>query len=194
MGNGMEVLHGSVWKNDSEITVRVAPLVPGGLHFRALLDLWPILRVNSLQELLPSGSCFLRAIAVNPRNLFRPEQRVGPYIPSPTAGVTEPLCFGKVRFTSPEVLGQELVVRNVYGAANVPFRALVFDNRSTDAANVADLTVGANDALSSIEGRSFRQDTLNQVCHGLAIVWVDTIKVFLDIRRFAGRIESVHAK
>src|SRR3984957_3181441 len=142
MRNGMEVLYGSVWKNDSEITVRVDPLVPGGFHFRSLLDPWPILRMNPLQELLPSGTCFLRAIAVNPKNLFRPEQSVGPHIPGPTAGVTESLSFGKVCFTSPEFLGQELVLRNVYGAADVLSQALVFDNRNTDAANVADLTVG----------------------------------------------------
>src|SRR3984893_19062118 len=156
MTNGMQVFHGSVWKNDSEITVRVDPLVPGGLHFRALLELWPILRMNSLQELRPSGSCFLRAIAVNPKNLFRPEQRVGPHIPGPTAGVAEPLSFRQVRFAPAEFLGQELVFRNVDGAANVPFYALVFDNRSTDTANVADLTVGTNDALGTIEGRGFR--------------------------------------
>src|SRR5580704_9454718 len=114
--------------------------------------------------------------------------------PAETAGMTEPLCFGKVRFTSPEVLGQELVLRNVYGAANVLFQALLFDNRSTDAANVPDLTVGTHDALCSIEGRSFRQDSLDQVRHGLAILWVDTIQVFLNTRRFACRIESVHSK
>src|SRR5271156_396204 len=146
MSNGMEILCGSVWKDDSEITVRVDPLVPGGLPFRSLLDLWPILRMNPLQELLPSGTCFLRAIAVNPKNLFRPEQSVGPHIPGPTAGVTEPLRFGQVGFTSPEVLGQELVLRNVYGASNVLFQVLVFDDRNTNAANVPDLAIGSHDA------------------------------------------------
>jgi protein-S-isoprenylcysteine O-methyltransferase Ste14 len=40
-----------------------------------------------------------------------------------------------------QVLGQELVLCNVYGAANVLFQALVFDNRSTDAANGAAVTI-----------------------------------------------------
>src|ERR1700722_11943432 len=150
--------------------------------------------MNSLQELLPSGTRFLRAIAVNPKNLFRPEQSIGPHIPGPTARVTEPLRFGQICFAAPEVLGQKLVLRNVYGAANVLFQALVFDNRNTNAANVPDLTVGTNDALCGIEGRSLRQDALNQVCHGLAIMGVDTVQVFLNTRRFAGRIESVHSK
>ncbi len=136
----------------------------------------------------------MRAIAVNPKNLFRPEQRVGPHIPGPTARVTEPLGFGEVRFASPEVLRQELVLRNVYGAADVLFQALVFDNRDTDAANVPDLTIGTYDALCGIERRSFRQNSLDQVRHRLAVLWVDAIQVFLNTRRFAGRIEAVHPK
>src|ERR1700675_3604080 len=108
--------------------------------------------------------------------------------------MTEPLSFRHVSFAASELLGQELVLRNVYGAPNVLFRALVFDKRNTDAANVPDLTIGTHDALCSIEGRSFCQDPLDQVCHRLAIVWVDTIQVFLNTRRFAGRIESVHSK
>jgi len=69
--------------------------------------------------------------------------------------MTEPLCFGQVCLTSPKFLGQELVLRNVYGAANVLFHALVFDNRSTDAANVPDLTVGTHDALVASKGEAF---------------------------------------
>src|SRR6266481_621378 len=106
--------------------------------------------------------------------------------------MTEPLSFRQVRFAASEVLGQELVLRNVYCAADVLFQVLVFDKRNTDAAKVPDLTVGTNDALCSIEGRSFRQDSLDHVCHGLAILWVDTIQIFLNTRRFAGRIKSVH--
>src|SRR5258707_15396840 len=108
--------------------------------------------------------------------------------------MTEALSFGQVCFTSPEVLGQELVFRNVYGAANVLFQALVFDNRSTDAANVPDLTIGTHDALCGIEGRSVCQDSLDQVRHGLAILWVENIQVFLNSRRFASRIEPVYPK
>ncbi|MFZ1973284.1 MAG: hypothetical protein WAU89_10590 [Candidatus Acidiferrales bacterium] len=84
--------------------------------------------------------------------------------------------------------------RNVYGAANVFFQVLVFGYGSTDAANVPDLTIGTHDPFCGIEGRSFRQDSLHQLCHGLAILGVDTIQVFLNARRLAGRIESVHPK
>src|SRR5271170_3157922 len=136
----------------------------------------------------------IRSEFENSESLVGPEVFVRGNIPSEAPCVTKILGFGKVRFASAEFLGQELVLRNVYGAANVLFQALIFDNRSTDAADVPDLTVGTNDALCGIEGRSFRQDSLDQVCHGLAIVWMDTIQVFVNARRLTGRIESVHPK
>src|SRR5277367_2032613 len=129
MSHGMEVLYRSVWKNDSKIPVRVYPLLSGSLYFCSLLDLCSIVRMNPLQKLRPGGTDFLRVIAINAKDLLRPEQSAGRQVPGPTPRVAEPLRFGQVCFTSPEVLGQELVLRNVYGAANVPFQALFFDNR-----------------------------------------------------------------
>jgi hypothetical protein len=73
----MEVLCRSIRKNDSKIILRICPLSFCGLHFRALLDPWSILRVNPFEELLPSGPYFLRLIVINAKNLlrhlFRPE-------------------------------------------------------------------------------------------------------------------------
>src|SRR5260370_35526943 len=98
--------------------------------------------------------------------------------------MTEPLSFRQVRFAASEVLGQELVLRNVYCAADVLFQVLVFDKRNTDAAKVPDLSVGTNDAFCSIEGRSFRQGSLHQLCHGLAILWAHAITAFLSTTCF----------
>ncbi len=53
---------------------------------------------------------------------------------------------------------------------------------------------GAHDALGGIERRSVRQDLLDQVCHKLAILWVDTIQVFLHRRRCVGWLEAVNPK
>src|SRR6266478_10049540 len=97
----------------------------------------------------------------NAIGFIRPDNLSTVRSPPEAAGVTEPLSFRQVRFAPSEFLGQELVFRDVYGAANVLFQALVFDKRSTDAANVPDLTVGTNDALCNIEGRRFRQDSLD---------------------------------
>src|ERR1700751_5650443 len=108
--------------------------------------------------------------------------------------MTEPLSFRQVRFPPAKFLSQELVPRYVYGAADVLFQDLVFDNRSTDAANVPDITIWAHDALCGIKGRTVRQDSLDEVCHGLAILRMDIIQIFPNTRRFAGRIESVHPK
>ena len=108
--------------------------------------------------------------------------------------MTEPLSFRQVRFAALQLLGQKLVLGNVQGAADVLFQLLVFDNRSTDAANVPNLTVGTHDALGGIERRSVRQDSLDQVCHELAILWVDAIQVFLNSRRCASWLEAVNPK
>src|ERR1700693_2304415 len=119
MRNGMEVLYRSVWKNDSKIPVRVYPLLPRSLDCCSLLDLCSIVRMNSLQELLTRGTRLLRAQAINARNFFRPEQSPCTQVPCPTARVAHPLGVGQVRFTASELPGQELVLRDVYGAANV---------------------------------------------------------------------------
>src|SRR6266481_2868115 len=105
MSNGMEVLYGSVWKDDSEITVRVCPLLATGLHFRPVLNLRPILGMNPFQELLPGGTGFLRAVTVDAKSLFRPEQSAGPHIPGPASHVGKTLPFGKIKLASLQLLG-----------------------------------------------------------------------------------------
>src|SRR5689334_6926185 len=114
-------------------------------------------------------------VPVDPSRFLGPKYPLSTYFHSDTTGVAEPLSFRQVGFAPSEFLGQELVLRDVYGAANVLFQALVFYNGSTDPTNVPDLTIGAHDALGGIEGRSVRQDSLDQVRHGLAILWVENI-------------------
>jgi hypothetical protein len=98
-------------------------------------------------------------------------------------------------FVAPsEFLSEKLVLSDVYGGADEVFQPLVFDNRSPDAVNVPNLTIGSHGALGDIEARSVRQDSLDQICHELAILRVDTIQVFLNSRRVGGRIESVNPK
>src|ERR1700722_10031021 len=105
MSNGMEVLYRSVWKNDSKMPVRVYPLLPGSLYFCSLLDLCSVLGMNPLQELRPCGTHFLRVIAINAKNLLRPEQSTGTHVPGPTPRVAEPLRFGQVCFASLQLQG-----------------------------------------------------------------------------------------
>ena len=127
--------------------------------------------------------------------LVRPNQLPGGYIPAEAASVTERLRLLAIRLAATELLRRDFLVRNVYGRwPTVLFQPLVFDNRSTDAANVPNLTIWSDDALGGIEGRGVHQDSLDQVRHELAILWVDTIQVFLNSRRFAGRIEAVDSK
>src|ERR1700719_2161383 len=113
MSDRMEVLYGAVRENDSKINLRIQPLFSRRLHSCSLLDLWSILRVNSFEELWPSGSHFLICIVINAKNFSRPEENAGTHIPSPTACVGQFLCFSQVTLTPPEFSFCFLALRNV---------------------------------------------------------------------------------
>src|SRR5262249_26441532 len=104
----------------------------------------------------------------------------------PAAGSAQSLSIEQRCFTPPELLGQNLVLGNVYGASDVLLQRLVFDDRSTDAADVPNLTIRSHDALGGIKTRRFHQNSLDQLCHGHAILWVYTVQVFLNSRRLGG--------
>src|SRR5260370_25614189 len=114
----------------------------------------PVLRVNPLENAFHRGYGGA-VVSIDSEGFFRPEHLACGEPAAEAARVTEPLSSRQVRFAPEEFLGQELVFRNVYGAADVLFQALVFDNRSPDAANVPDLTIRTNDAICSIADRSF---------------------------------------
>src|SRR5690242_12808337 len=110
----------------------------------------------------------------------------------PAAGAAESLSVEERCFTPPELLGEKLVLGHIDGASDVLLQRSVFNDRSTDAADVPNLTIGPHDAFGGIKARRFRQNSLDQLCHELAILRVHTIQVFLNSRRFAGRLEAVH--
>src|ERR1700730_445884 len=83
MSDRMEVLYDAIRENDSKIVLRIQPLLSRGLHSCSLLDLWSILRVNSFEELWPSGPHFLVFIVINAKNLSRPEENAGTHITGP---------------------------------------------------------------------------------------------------------------
>src|ERR1700723_1597048 len=130
----------------------------------------------------------------NTESLFGPRELVGRYVPPETAGMTQPLCFGQIGFAAAKLLSEELVVGNIYRAADILFPVSVVDNRDAHAANVADRAIRSHDALGGVERRRFIQDSLDHACHGFAVARVDAIEVFLNAGSFASRIESVNPK
>src|ERR1700737_4502803 len=103
MSDRMKSFYRSVWQNDTEISLRIYPVLLGSLHFRPLLDLWSILWVNPLEELLPSGPNFWWAMVINAKNLLRPEENASRHVPSPTACMGQFLCFSQVTLATPKV-------------------------------------------------------------------------------------------
>ena len=73
-------------------------------------------------------------------------------------------------------------------------RGWIFDRGNPDATNKSHLTVGSEYAFGGIERGHFRQDSGDQILHGIAVLWMKAIQVFLDGRSLAGRIESVDSK
>src|SRR5579864_2495281 len=70
--------------------------------------------MNPFQELLPSGTDFLRLIAINAINFFRPELCAGTQVPGPTARMAEPLRVGEIRFTAPQGFLRRLSLVNIH--------------------------------------------------------------------------------
>src|SRR5260370_22529774 len=99
-----------------------------------------------------------------------------------------------MRFAGVKILRQKFLLGNVHGAPDILFPALIVDKEHSDAANVADFTIGSHDALGGVKGRTFRYELLDQVGHGFAVLCVDTSQIFLNTRWFAGWIESVQPK
>src|SRR4029077_9710594 len=79
----------------------------------SLLDLWSILRVNSFEDLWPSGPRFQIFICINAKNLSRPEENAGTHIPGPAACVSQFLCFSQVTLTPPEFSFCVLALGNI---------------------------------------------------------------------------------
>ena len=108
--------------------------------------------------------------------------------------MTESLSFRQVRLAASQLLGQELVFSDVYGAADVLFEAFAVEKRNTDATNVAYLAIGSHDALGGVERRIVRHQSVDQICHGLVVLRVYQTQIFLNARRLARRIETVHSE
>ena len=148
----MEVLCRSVRKNDSKIPLRVYPLPPASFYFCSLLDLCSIFRMNPLQKLLPSGTGFLRVIAIDAKNLLRPEQSASMHVPGPTACVTESLGLGKISFASPDGFFRALTFRNIdHGTDKFPNVARLVQDWMTDVVDVLDRSVRENDTVVRFE-------------------------------------------
>ncbi len=86
------------------------------------------------------------------------------------------------------------MLRYVDGAAYDSFQSPVFYNRGTDATDMPEFAVGSHDTLSDIASQTFRMHSLDQRCHEVAIVRMDTGQVFLKGRSLLFRIKAVYMK
>src|SRR4029453_2463364 len=93
----------------------------------------------------------LFVVPEDPIRLARPNDLSAVRPPPEASGAAEPLRFREVRFTASEFLGQERVFRHIDGGANDRVRPPAFDNRSTDAPDVPNVTIRSHNPFREIE-------------------------------------------
>src|ERR1700722_8823072 len=181
------MLHGAV--GHLQPILEIESLAVARCSLDLLLDQFAVLRMKS-GESNSQRRLRIRIVLKDSEGLIRPEYLPAGNPPSEAAGVAESLGFGQVGFAPSKLLSQELVLRDVDGAANVLFEVLAVDIRNTDATYVADLAIGSHDALGGVKGRSILHEPVDQFRHGFAVLWVDETQIFLNARRLARRIEA----
>jgi hypothetical protein len=75
------------------------------------------------------------------------------------------LRFGQVRLPTLQLLGQQFLLGDIDRGAEKPLKGFAFNNGNSDAANVALLSVGANNSLFHIAARAFRMHSPYGVSH-----------------------------
>src|ERR1700722_18941264 len=108
-----------------------------------------VCRMNAF-EYSDNGSCQRRRVVKNAKRFLRPEDLSARQIPAETTRVAESLCFRQVRFSILQLLSESLLLGSIDSGANDAFQASIFDDGYTDATNVPQLAVGANDAFLNV--------------------------------------------
>src|ERR1700723_892628 len=191
MSGHANMLHGAVGHFQPVLKIKILAVA------RCLLDLllhhFAVLRVNP-GERKSQRRLRTRIALKDSEGLVRPENLSARNLPSEASGVAESLGFGQVGFAPSELLGQEFVLSNIDGAPDALLEALAVNKRDTDASNVTDLAIGSHNALGGVEGHRLRHEPVDQVGHRFEVPWVDETQIFLNTRRLARRIETVHSK
>src|SRR5580658_1919255 len=129
--------------------------------------------MDPLKEFFESRQTIVWIETQNTVAFLRPVPDIVIWTPCPTARPAESLRLRKVGFAPSELLGQELVVSDVNGAAHVLLEFLAVGRRNADATNVADLAIGSHNALGGVERGALRHEAVDQIRHGLAVLWMD---------------------
>src|ERR1700730_10897432 len=101
MANCMNVFERGVRKENSEFQIVVRLFIHCSIDY--LVPFGSILRMNTLQSLLPSRSSIFRVEAIYAIPFVGQVQRVSSrYLPDPTPRMREPLCFRQITLTPPQ--------------------------------------------------------------------------------------------
>src|ERR1700741_4959555 len=150
--------------------------------------------MDPLKELFESGQTILWIETQNTVAFFRPVPDVLVWTPCPTACMTEPLCFGQVRFAALQLLSQLLLFGHIHGGSKKPFENPVLEDWNTNASNIANRAVRSNDPLLYVATGTLLTYPLYGLCHEVAVLRVNGGQVLLDRRGSLLRVEAIDLK
>src|SRR5580704_11315002 len=160
----MKMFYPSVRKNNWKITLGVHPLLLRRFHLRPLLNPLPIIRMDPSENIRPTGFYFSRVTLINAKELLRPENSVGPHIPSPTSTPGHSLRFHQIAFAPPERLFRAPAFGDFRRAAHElrQFSGRAY-NRMANRVDVFDRAVRQKDSEFHIVFRLFSDGSLDDL-------------------------------
>ena len=106
----------------------------------------------------------------------------------------QPLRFGKVCLSPLQLLGQQFLLGDIDRGAEKSLKDFAFNNGNSDAANVALLSVRANNSLFYIAATAFRMHSLYGVSHKVAVLWVHGGQILFKCWGSLLRIQPINSK
>src|SRR4029077_3976918 len=115
-----------------------------------LLDQLAVLRVNSREDEFQRRLNLLRTLKDSER-LVGPEYFPTRDAPAKTSCVAERLCLGKICLSTLQLLGELLLLSDIYPCSNEPCESLPVSPRSAHAAHTTNLSIWPHNPFCEVE-------------------------------------------
>src|ERR1700691_3675640 len=108
----------------------------------------------------------------------------------PTAGMSQRLRFRQVLPFSSQLLGQQLMRRDIYCGTVIPLKDSIFDYRNAHTTNVPDLPIGAHYPGCDIAAAVLLMQLFHCFSQTIAVLRMDRGEELLKIRSTLCRVKS----
>src|SRR5580704_2244396 len=108
--------------------------------------------------------------------------------------MAEPLCLGKICLSTLQLLGQLLLLSQIYPCSNEAYESLPVSPRNAHAAHATNLSIWPHNPFCEVESAMLDEHLLNCLFHEPSIFCVYEIQIFFYRWRLATRIKAVDLK